>query len=325
MSETIEIRAGDGTTARIALHGAEPGSWQVGGRDYLWSGDPEHWNRHAPWLFPVVGASAGGAVRVGGRSYPMAQHGFARDLPFTVVAQADDAVTLRLEDDAGTRAHYPFAFRLDVTARVAPGSLAFDLTVTNPGDTPLPYGLGFHPAFPWPFAGGRAARGRRLCRAVRAGRAALRAGGRRGRALGSFRAGPAARRGAPRSRPGPVHGSPGVPQCQERALRFVAPGGEAIAMRMRDFPHLAVWTRPTAPFLSLEAWTGHADWAGFDGDLSERDSQRLLAPGAARRRSRGHGAQRPRQRLSEPNASRRIDRMDRQSTAMMTSELLMTA
>ncbi len=285
MSETIEIRAGDGTTARIALHGAEPVSWQVGGRDYLWSGDPEHWNRHAPWLFPVVGASAGGAVRVGGRSYPMAQHGFARDLPFTVVAQADDAVTLRLEDDAGTRAHYPFAFRLDVTARVAPGSLAFDLTVTNPGDTPLPYGLGFHPAFPWPFAGGeRRAGGGYAVLFEQAERPFVPEVGEGGLLVRSERALPL---DGARLDLDPALFTEALVflNAKSRALRFVAPGGEAIAMRMRDFPHLAVWTRPTAPFLSLEAWTGHADWAGFDGDLSERDSQRLLAPGAGA----GHG------------------------------------
>ncbi len=66
-------------------------------------------------------------------------------------------------------------------------------------------------------------------------------------------------------------------------MRFVSPSGRAIAMRMEDFPHLAVWTKPTAPFLSLEAWTGHADWAGFEGNLENRDSQRLLAPGASAR------------------------------------------
>ena len=66
-------------------------------------------------------------------------------------------------------------------------------------------------------------------------------------------------------------------------MRVSAPGGRAIALRMQDFPHLAVWTKPTAPFLSLEAWTGHADWAGFEGELAERDSQRLLAPGATAR------------------------------------------
>lgn len=65
MGERITIAAGDGTQATIAVDGAEPVSWQVAGREYLWHGDPAHWNRHAPWLFPVVGASTGGAVQVG--------------------------------------------------------------------------------------------------------------------------------------------------------------------------------------------------------------------------------------------------------------------
>ena len=59
--------------------------------------------------------------------------------------------------------------------------------------------------------------------------------------------------------------------------------GEAIEMAVEDFPHLALWTRPTAPFLSLEAWTGHADWAGFSGELRERNTIRLLAPGSSAR------------------------------------------
>ncbi|WP_342149388.1 aldose 1-epimerase family protein [Methylorubrum sp. SB2] len=285
MSETIEIRAGDGTTARIALVGAEPVSWRVGGRDYLWSGDPEHWNRHAPWLFPVVGASAGGHVRVDGEAYPMAQHGFARDLPFTVVARADDSVTLRLEDDAGTRAHYPFAFRLDVTARVSARSLAFDLTVTNPGDTPLPYGLGFHPAFPWPFTGGeRRAGGGYAVEFEAAERPFVPEVGAGGLLVRSERELPL---DGARLDLDPALFTEALVflNARSRVLRFVAPGGEAITMRVEDFPHLAVWTRPTAPFVSLEAWTGHADWAGFDGELAERDSQRLLAPGA----SAGHG------------------------------------
>ena len=59
----------------------------------------------------------------------MGQHGFARDLPFAVVAQSADAVTLRLTDGPETRAHYPFAFRLDVAARVRPAGLDLDVTV----------------------------------------------------------------------------------------------------------------------------------------------------------------------------------------------------
>ncbi len=279
MGETVTIRASDGTTARIALTGAEPVSWQVAGREYLWSGDPAHWNRHAPWLFPVVGASVGGQVRVDGRAYPMAQHGFARDAVFAVVAQTEDAVTLRLADDAQTRTHYPFAFQLDITARARPSGLDFAVRVANSGAAPLPYGIGFHPAFPWPFAGGE----------------------RRG---GGYRVvfEQPERPSVPEVGPGGVllHEERAVPldgntlaldpdlfkealvflDARSRAMRFCAPDGSAIAMRVEDFPHLAVWTKPTAPFLSLECWTGHADRAGFEGELAERASQRLLAPGA---------------------------------------------
>src|SRR5215217_9455043 len=83
-SETLALAA-DGASATIALRGAEPLSWRVGGRELIWHGDPAHWPQRAPILFPVVGASAGGTVRVEGRSYPMPRHGFARDLPFGLV------------------------------------------------------------------------------------------------------------------------------------------------------------------------------------------------------------------------------------------------
>jgi galactose mutarotase-like enzyme len=45
----------------------------------------------------------------------------------------------------------------------------------------------------------------------------------------------------------------------------------------------ALWTRPGAPFLCLEAWTGHSDPEGFAGDLFEKPAMRALAPGARAR------------------------------------------
>ena len=280
MDETIALDGSDGTKALIALAGAEPVSWTVSGRDYLWSGEPEHWNRHAPWLFPVVGASAGGEVRVAGRTYPMAQHGFARDLPFTIVARSADSVTLRLVDGPETREHYPFAFRLDITATVRSAGLDFAIRVTNSGAVPLPYALGFHPAFPWPFAGGtRAAGGGYAVEFERAERAFAPEVGPGGLLLRE-------------ERPIPLDGTtlpldPAIftealvfREASSRWMRFAGPDGRAIRMEVEDFPHLAVWTKPTAPFLSLECWTGHADWAGFAGELADRDAQRNLPPGA---------------------------------------------
>lgn len=280
MTAAVDLKGADGATARIALRGAEPLSWQIGGREYLWHGDPAHWDRRAPILFPVVGSSAGGAVRVGGRAYPMPQHGFARDRPFTIVAQDGASVLLRLEDGPETRAHYPFAFRLDVVLSLgAGGRLTLDFRVANRGEVPLPYALGFHPAFPWPFEEGPA---------QAPGHAVL------------FEA--PERPEVPEIAPGgllsrtarriPLEGArlPLDPalftealvflDARSRAMRFVAPSGRAVALLTESFPHLAIWTRGAAPFLSLECWTGHADWAGFSGELADRDAMRLLPPGA---------------------------------------------
>ena len=115
MADVVRLEA-DGASADIALVGAEPLSWRVGGRELIWSGDPQHWGRHAPILFPVVGASAGGVVRIASKTYPMPQHGFARDSLFSLVEQTGDAAHLRLAASEATAAHFPFRFVLDVTA-----------------------------------------------------------------------------------------------------------------------------------------------------------------------------------------------------------------
>ena len=49
------------------------------GREYMWCGDPEYWGRTSPVLFPFVGAPKNKEYRWAGRSYPMGQHGFARE------------------------------------------------------------------------------------------------------------------------------------------------------------------------------------------------------------------------------------------------------
>ena len=61
--------------------------------------------------------------------------------------------------------------------------------------------------------------------------------------------------------------------------------GPSISLETSDFPHLALWSLPGAPFVSMEAWTGHSDPEGFGGELAEKPSMRLLAPGASARHS----------------------------------------
>ena len=70
---------------------------------------------------------------------------------------------------------------------------------------------------------------------------------------------------------------------QSRSLSFVEAGGASITMDFPGFPHAALWTRPGAPFLCLEAWTGYSDPEGFDGELLAKPSMRALEPGGKAR------------------------------------------
>jgi len=70
-------------SAEIKAEGAELCSL-IDAREhqFLWQAGPE-WPRHAPVLFPVVGKLKNDVLHWRGKTYPMKQHGFARDLRFT--------------------------------------------------------------------------------------------------------------------------------------------------------------------------------------------------------------------------------------------------
>lgn len=283
MSDALTLQAG-AACLQLDRLGAQPLSWRVGGRELLWQ-RAAPWPKTSPVLFPIVGHLRDRQARVAGRSYTMGVHGFAASQPFAVVAQAPDALTLRLEDNAATRAQYPFAFRLDLTARLTPDEVSLTLAVTNRGADPMPFAIGLHPGFAWPFATGRPESYSLEFEHPEAGSIP--------------RLSPSGLMTRDRQ-PVPLEGTrlPLAPRMFEgealpfldthsQRFRFRAPDGSAIAVTVENFPHLALWSRPPGGFLCLEAWTGYSDHEDFTGELAEKASMRRLAPGAVSRHGMG--------------------------------------
>lgn len=100
-----------------------------------------------PVLFPSCGPLRADQVAVGEHTYPMKQHGFARNLPWTVAERADDALALMLESSDATRVSWPFDFRLRFTYRIDGGTLRIEQEIHNGSTTPMPMALGLHPYF----------------------------------------------------------------------------------------------------------------------------------------------------------------------------------
>ena len=62
------------------------------GTEYLWKADPAFWGRTSPVLFPFVGGVKNKEYRTKGKTYSMGQHGFARDMEFTLLSKREDVV-----------------------------------------------------------------------------------------------------------------------------------------------------------------------------------------------------------------------------------------
>jgi galactose mutarotase-like enzyme len=267
--------------ATIALRGAEARSWRIAGRDLLWPGDPAIWSDISPILYPVVGWTRGGEERVDGVRYPLTLHGFARFETFAVETSGPDFARLTLSDNAGTRAVYPFAFALTVEYRLSADALAIALEVANPGKGRAPYACGLHPGFRWPL--GQAGREGALVQFERAERPEVPQLAPGGLVRTTTRPIPLCGRNLPLSDALFAHDALCFLDCKSRSLTFVDASGASITMEYESFQHAALWTRPGAPFLCLEAWTGYSDPDGFEGDLFEKPGMRVLEPGARAR------------------------------------------
>lgn len=123
------------------------------GEECLWQGDPAVWGRHAPILFPYTGRLPGGHMIVDGISYEGGQHGFARDAEHDLLEQTDKKLVLQLRANQETRAKFPFDFLLTSSFTLTGNTVHHTLTVGNPGEGPLQFGIGYHPAFICPFDG----------------------------------------------------------------------------------------------------------------------------------------------------------------------------
>lgn len=132
----------------ISEHGAEPCSLESRqtGIQYIWSGDPAYWKRHAPILFPMAGPTKDGQISVGGKLYDMPNNGFARDSEFKLVHSDSNAAEFVLEDSPETRAVYPFGFKLTIDYKIEAAGFSVKATVLSKTDG-MHFTYALHPAF----------------------------------------------------------------------------------------------------------------------------------------------------------------------------------
>lgn len=270
-------------TVQVKEHGAELASIMKGSTEYLWQADPAFWGRHSPVLFPIVGSVWEKRYRIDAVEYEMGQHGFARDMDFTLVDGNETEVRYRLESSAETLAKYPYPFVLEIAYRLEGNKLDVIWDVYNPSEEDIFFQIGAHPAFYYPDYDPQAPERGFLSFDRTEGLECIRI-----KEKGCV--------DAVTKYPLEIPAEGKLPLTRETfdeidtiVLEDSQVGhvtlhrndGSPWLSLCFDAPVVGIWSPPTknAPFICLEPWYGRCDRAGYEGDYRDKDWMNRLAPG----------------------------------------------
>ncbi len=251
------------------------------GKEYLWQGDEKYWGRQSPILFPFVGRLKNQEYTYEGKKYPMMQHGFARDMEFSVIEEKADEIWFEIKDDGETYKLYPFHFSLKIGYRLVENRIEVLWKVENIDTKTMYFNIGAHPGFFCPIDGEKDKVGYAL----------------------EFNS-----KGNPKYYGADYDTGLRFSKLHELKLEngrsiitkeyfdettyifednqisevsLVKPSGEKYVTVRFDMPILAVWSkeRADAPFVCLEPWCGRCDRMDFNGNLEDREYNTVLEAG----------------------------------------------
>ncbi|HSP12404.1 MAG TPA: aldose 1-epimerase family protein [Salegentibacter sp.] len=251
------------------------------GNEYSWQADPDIWANHSPILFPIVGGLKKGSYSYEGKNYFLPRHGFVRGNNNIIVTdRTENSLTFSLTHSEETLKNYPFPFRLDISYLLKQNTLAVTHKVYNPGEKPLYFSLGGHPAFNVPLIAGEEYddhylefdRNLDLETNLLTEEGLISSGTRKvienesrinlnkdlfNKDALIFR------------------------NINSKNVSLVSKkSGKILSVEYSDFKDLGIWAKPAAPFVCIEPWLGHADIENTTGDIKTKEGIIELMPSA---------------------------------------------
>lgn len=274
------------TQIQTTKMGGELISFKVDGDEKIHQGEScidengkAYWKRHSPVLFPIVGKLKKNQTLIGGRTYEIPQHGFARDLEFEPVTKLDNFHSYVLKSNRYTLVRYPYEFELYNTYRSEGSKLTTIYKVVNTGLINLPFGIGGHPAF------------KIDAQELKLGHYYLEFEEDEDKIhflylvdglIGIEYA------------KNPMEGKRIIPlgphtfdddalimkgiTSKKISLKNRVTGKTLFTMDFTDFPYLAIWSKPNAPFICIEPWFSTADNIKSSGIFTQKQDIISLKP-----------------------------------------------
>jgi galactose mutarotase-like enzyme len=249
------------------------------GLEYLWSGDPDFWEKKSPVLFPIIGTLKNNSYQYNGSSYRLSRHGFARDMEFEVTENDKSFVTFTLNSNEATLANYPFHFSFSIRYSLEDNRLNVAYTVKNKDDKEIFFSVGGHPAFKVPLVDGTTFEDYYL----------------------EFNHFEHASRW-PLSQDGLIENSAAlvIEHTDKLPLKkslfyndalvfkhlnsksvYILSGetSHGIKVNFHNFPYLGIWSAKDADFVCIEPWCGIADSVNATGNIEQKEGINVLPKG----------------------------------------------
>ena len=267
----------------IDTHGAELQSIENirTGRRYLWHGDKSFWGRRSPILFPIVGSLWDGNFKMDGTEYALGQHGFARDMEFTLIENVpENEAWFALEANEETMAKYPRIFRLEIGYSLIGERITVMWRVVNTDTREISFQIGAHPAFNYPeFCAADPVHayiatdgGKILHSQIIADKGCI------GDEIMEVQ--PDAEGLLPVTADTYSRGALIFADDQVHRVSMLSKDKRPYVTLMFSAPLVGLWSPSAdAPFMCIEPWWGRADSVGYDGEFSERRYVNLLEAG----------------------------------------------
>ena len=249
-------------------------------KEYIWQIDPSIWGSSSPILFPAIGKIKGDKITYKGIEYKMPKHGIIRtNTQLRFWQQASSKCSFTLDSSKETHQQYPFDFSFKVEFTLIKNRLIMAYHIENKDIELMHFACGGHTAyacpldqkthlsdyvieFPTPLT----------LKADTLGESGL---------LSNYKREIKSKEGIlPLSNTLFNEDALVFSNIEFSWVRLRKRNEEkGIIVRFKDYPHLALWSKPSADYVCIEPWLGLPDSENESIDLTEKSSYKTIDPG----------------------------------------------
>ncbi|MBR5538461.1 MAG: aldose 1-epimerase family protein [Clostridia bacterium] len=134
-------------TVKISEVGAELKSLICEDEEYIWYGDEKIWAMSAPHVFPICGGLKDNEYYLDNEKYSLGKHGYVRFELFEVENATDISVTFLHKANEETKKQFPFDYELRITYQLSGKTLLLKYDVKNCSTTDMYFSIGGHTGY----------------------------------------------------------------------------------------------------------------------------------------------------------------------------------